>query len=175
MSDPEPHWSQTRSSVPRFLTFVNELGAQSQECQSGTAGAGSHMDRSLADRKRGFLDGFRAGGMRVTSPCQIFCGATKFHQYGRFMDHFAGLAADDMHAKHPIGLRICENLHKSVSGLVDLRTAIRGEWKFSDGIRNASLLELFLGLADRGDFRRGIDDARDHVVVHVAGLAGDDL
>ncbi len=36
-------------------------------------------------------------------------------------------------------------------------------------------LQFFLGLADGGDFRLGVDDARDDIVVHVAGLAGDDL
>ena len=35
--------------------------------------------------------------------------------------------------------------------------------------------ELFLGLADGGDLREGVDDIRDDVVVHVPGLAGEDL
>jgi len=62
--------------------------------------------------------------MGMTGTRQILGGTAKLHQYGRFVDHFAGFTADDMHAKHPIGLRICENLHESFSGLVDLGAAI---------------------------------------------------
>ena len=90
------------------------------------------MDRALANRKRGFLDGFRAGRVGMAGARQILGGAAKLHQNGGFMDHFAGFAADNMHAEHPIGLRICENLHKSFSGLVDLGAAIGGEREFAD-------------------------------------------
>ena len=78
------------------------------------------MDRAFANRKRGFLDGFRTGRMGVTGSRQILSRATKLPQYGRVMNHFAGLAADDMHAKYPIRLRICENFNESVGGLVYL-------------------------------------------------------
>ena len=78
------------------------------------------MDGALADRKRSFLDGFRTGGVSMTGSRQIFSRSTKLHQYGRFVDHFTGLAADYMHAKYTICLRICENLHESVSGLIYL-------------------------------------------------------
>ena len=37
------------------------------------------------------------------------------------------------------------------------------------------LLRLLLGEADAGDLGHGVDDRRDHVVVHDAGLAGDVL
>ena len=35
--------------------------------------------------------------------------------------------------------------------------------------------QFLFGLADRSDFRTGVDDVWDHVVVHVPSLAGDDL
>jgi len=95
------------------------------------------MDGTLADCKRGFLDGFRTGGMCMTGARQIFRRATKLHQYGCFMDHFAGFAADDMHAEYTIGFRICENFHEAVSGLVDLGAAVCGEGEFADGIIDA--------------------------------------
>ena len=71
------------------------------------------MDGAFADRKRGFLDGFRAGRMGMAGPRQIFGRTTKLHQNGSFMDHFAGFAADDVHAEHAIGFRIRENLHET--------------------------------------------------------------
>src|SRR3954463_4141628 len=83
-----------------------------------SSGHGSHMDGAFADRKRGFLDGFGTSRMGVAGARQSFRGAAKFHQNARFVDHFAGFAADDMHAEHTVGFRICENLHETVSSLV---------------------------------------------------------
>ena len=56
-----------------------------------------------------------------------------------------------------------------------LGPAVGGERKLADLISDTGLFELFLGLPDRGDFRIGIDDVRDHLVVHVPGLSGNDL
>ena len=126
------------------------------------------MDGPLADRKRGFLDRFRARRMRVAGARQILGGTAEFHQNRGFMDHFAGFAADNVHAEHAIGLRICENLHETVSGLVDLGAAVGGEREFARRVGDARLLQLFLGLADRRHFRRGIHDAWNNIVVHVA-------
>ena len=47
--------------------------------------------------------------------------------------------------------------------------------KFADVVGDAGGFQLFLGFADRGDFRIGVDDVRDHVVIHMAGLAGEDF
>src|SRR6185437_2631627 len=93
----------------------------------------------------------------------------------RFVNHFAGLDADDVHAQHAIGLRICENLHKAVRGLVDLGAAIGRKGEFADGIGMPCLLQLFLGLADGGYLGRGIHNTWDHVVVHMTSLARDHL
>jgi hypothetical protein len=60
-----------------------------------------------------------------------FGGTAELHQYCRFVDHFAGLAADDVDAEHPIRFRICENLHETFGGLVHLGTAIGGKRKFA--------------------------------------------
>ena len=106
------------------------------------------MDGALADRKRGFLDGFRTGRMGMAGARQILGGTAELHQYGGFVDHFAGLAADNVHAEHPVGFRICENLHETFGGLVDLGTAVGGEREFADGVGDSGLLQLFLGLAD---------------------------
>ena len=95
------------------------------------------MDRALADCKRGFLDGFRTGRMGMAGAREILGGTAELHQNGGFVDHFTGFAADNVHAEHPVSLRICENLHESLGGLVDLGAAIGGERKFADGIGHA--------------------------------------
>ena len=109
------------------------------------------MDGPLADCKRGFLDGLGAGRMRVAGAGDIFRTATELHENAGLMDHFAGLDADDVHAEHAIGLRIRENLDEAVGGLIDLGAAVGGKGKLPDGVSDARLLQLFLGLADGGD------------------------
>src|SRR5581483_1033662 len=69
----------------------------------------SHMDRALADRKRRFLDRLGARGMRMAGAGEVLCRTAKFHQNRSFMNHFTGFDADDVHAEHAIGFRICEN------------------------------------------------------------------
>src|SRR5215813_11104518 len=100
------------------------------------------MDGALADCKRSFLDGLGTSGMSMTGACEILRRATKLHQYGRFVDHFAGFAADNMHSKHLVGLRICENLDESFRRLIHLGAAIRGKWEFTNSIGDTGLLQL---------------------------------
>src|SRR3954471_2633146 len=91
----------------------NRIPASSITLYPVCTGYGSHMDGTFANRKRGFLDGFRAGRMGVAGSREVFGGTTEFHQNSRFMNHFTGFAADDVHAEHAIGLRICENFYKT--------------------------------------------------------------
>src|SRR5690606_9113429 len=57
-----------------------------------------HMDGAFADRKRGFLDRFRARRVSMAGARQILGGTAELHQHAGFMDHLAGLAADDVTA-----------------------------------------------------------------------------
>src|SRR5215216_3195083 len=158
-----------------MIFLGNRIPASSTTLYPVCTGYGSHMDGAFADRKRGFLDGFRARRMGMARARQVFGGTAKLHQNAGFMNHFAGFAADDVHAEHAVGLRICEDLHETVSGLVDLGAAVGGEREFARSVGDTRLLQLFLGLADRRHFRRGIHDAWNNIVVHVAGLARNDL
>src|SRR5581483_11917471 len=113
--------------------------------------------------------------MRVAGAGEILRRTAKFHQNRSFVNHFTGFDADDMHAEHAIGLRICENLHEAIRGLIHLGAAVGGKREFTGIIRDSRLLQLFLGLAHRRNLRRGIHNTWDHIVVHMAGLSGDDL
>ena len=89
------------------------------------------MDSSLADRKRGFLDRFRAGRVRMACPRKIFGGTAEFHQHRGLMDHFAGFRADDVNTQHAVGLRIGKDFHETIGGLIDLGARVRGERKLA--------------------------------------------
>ena len=114
-------------------------------------------------------------GCGVAGAGEIFRRAAEFHQHRRLVDHLAGAEADDMHAEHAVGRLVGEDFHETVGVQHGAGAAVRREREFPDLVVDAGLLQLFLGLADRGDFGAGVDDARDDVVVHMAGLAGDDL
>ena len=106
---------------------------------------------------------------------EILGRAAELHQHRCLGDHGAGVGAEDMHAEHAVGRRIGQHLDEAFRGAVDLGAAVGGEGKLADLVGDAGLLQLLLGLADRSNLRRGIDHARDHVVIHVTRLPGQDL
>src|SRR5829696_396201 len=136
---------------------------------------GSHVDGALVDGHGGFLDRLGAGRMRVAGAREVLGRAAEFHQHRRFVDHLARFRPDDVHPEHPGGRRVGEDLHEAVGGVVDLGAAVRREGELADVVGDPRGLQLLLGPAYRGDFRVRVDDARDDLVVHVAGLAGEDL
>ena len=55
------------------------------------------------------------------------------------------------------------------------RHAVDGVLPVRGDVGDAGAFQFLLGFADRGDFGAGVNDVRDHVVVHVPGLTGNDL
>jgi hypothetical protein len=113
--------------------------------------------------------------MRMAGAREILGRAAELDQDRALVDHLAGLHADDVRAQHAIGLRIGQELYEAIGLLVGFRTAVRGEREFADVVGDARGLQLLLGLADGGNLRRGVDHARNGVVVHVPGLARDNF
>src|SRR5699024_7761743 len=56
-----------------------------------------------------------------------------------------------------------------------LGTAVGGKRNLTDAVIDAGRLDLGFVAAHPGDFRRGVDDGRHHVVVHMRFLAGKNL
>src|SRR5215207_9054113 len=67
----------------------NRIPASSIMLYPVCTGYRSHMDGAFADRKRGFLDRFRAGRMGMAGACQILGGTAELHENAGFMNHFA--------------------------------------------------------------------------------------
>src|SRR5262249_37882560 len=99
----------------------------------------------------------------------------ELHGHGGLGDHVAGIRAENVHPEHPIGLGVGEDFHKALGGDVDLGAAVGREWKLSDLVGDACLLELLLTFAHRGELRVRVDHVGNDIVVHVAGLPGEDL
>ena len=72
-------------------------------------------------------------------------------------DHGAGVGAENMHAEHAIGRGVGQNFDEAFGGAVRLGAAIGGEGELADLVGDPGLFQLFLGLADGGHFRCGVD------------------
>src|SRR5699024_3370259 len=102
-----------------------------------------------------------------------FGSTLEFHCHDTFVDHLGNHRADHVHAQDAIGFGVGDDLHLA-DGLVHGHgTAVGGEREAAGLVVEPFVLALLLGLADPGDFRLGVDHRRNHVVVHVARLAGD--
>jgi hypothetical protein len=60
-------------------------------------------------------------------------------------------------AEPAVGGLVGQHLHEPVGGAVDLGAAVGGEGELAHLVVDLRLFELLLGLADRCDFRRGVD------------------
>ena len=113
--------------------------------------------------------------MGVAGAGHIFGRGRELHGHAIFADHLADLRADHVDAEDLVGGGIGQHLHKALALMIDLGAAIGGEGELARLIGDASGLQLFLILADPGHFREGVDDAGDQIIVHVTGLARDQL
>ena len=113
--------------------------------------------------------------MRMTGTGDVFRRRTELDCERDLSNQGAGVGADNMRAEHAVRVRVFQNLHKAVGRLVDLGATIGREREFAGAVLHARFLQFLLGLSGRGDFRIRIDHARDRVVIHMAGLTGEDF
>src|SRR5580704_4342544 len=105
--------------------------------------------------------------MGVAGAGDVLGRGAEFHGDRRLADHVAGVGAENVHAEHAVGFGVGQDFHKTFGGQVHLGAGIGGEGEFSDVVADVGGLELLLGFADGGDFRIGVNDVRDDVVVHM--------
>src|SRR5579872_3205870 len=113
--------------------------------------------------------------MGVAGAGDVFGRGAELHGDGGLGDHGLGVGAEDVHAEHAIGLGVGEDFDKAVGGEIGAGAGVGGERKFSGRIGDAGVFQFLFGFADAGDLRERVDDVRDHVVIDVAGLAGEQL
>ena len=80
-----------------------------------------------------------------------------------------------MHAQDLVRGGVGQDLHEAVGLVVDLGPAVGGKGELAGLVGAALGLELLFTAADPGDFGGGVDHAGHQIVVHVTGLAGDQL
>jgi len=82
---------------------------------------------------------------------------------------------NDVDAKDLVSLLLGNELDHTLSVEVGLGSAVGKEGEFADLVRNTSSFELLLVLANPSNFRVGIDDRRNGIVVDVTVTLLDDL
>ncbi len=133
------------------------------------------MNRTFADGEAGFLEGFGHRRVGVDRAAQVFGATAVFHVGDRRSDHLARAVADDLHAENLVCLGVGNDLAEAVGAVDCDGAAIGGEGELAHVDVQLVGLGLVFTDAHAGDFRLGVDHARDDVVVHVAALAGDQL
>mmetsp|Transcript_25000 Transcript_25000/g.54508 ORF Transcript_25000/g.54508 Transcript_25000/m.54508 type:complete len:257 (-) Transcript_25000:1017-1787(-) len=121
---------------------------------------------------RSLLERLGQSGMSVAGAGNILGAGTVLDGDDCLGNHLPGVRADDVSAEDPVGFLIGQDLNKSLRTAVGPGAGVGGEGEGTNAVRDACLLELFLGLADGGNLGIGVDNAGDGVVVDVAGVAG---
>ncbi|MPL74175.1 hypothetical protein SDC9_19985 [bioreactor metagenome] len=133
------------------------------------------MDCAVAAGQRRLAHRFREGRVGVAGQRDILRRGTEFHRDADLVDQLARRRPDDVAAEDAVGAGIDDQLHEAFRLEHRLCPAVAHEGELADLVGAAFLLQHLFGLADRSDLGGGVDHAGDHVIVHVAMLAGDHL
>src|SRR5690606_38839730 len=119
----------------------------------------------------------RLGERRVREDhhTKVFGAGAEFHRNGALLNQLGSTWANDMHAENAVSLGIGNDLDETSGFVGGHRPSAGRERSDADVDVNPFGLQLLLGLADPCDFRVGVDDARDQVVVHLGLVTGDTL
>ena len=134
--------------------------------------AGPDVDRLASHRHGRFLQRFAVRRVGVAGVSDVLAGRAEFHRLGGLGDHRARDGRDHPDPEHPVGLGVGDDLYEAVWLVVRLGPAV-GEHRELADLHLAMLAGLRFGQADTRDLGHGVDDRRDHIVVHDAGQPRD--
>ena len=113
--------------------------------------------------------------MRVDGSAEVFRAAAEFHHGDAFRHQIRGDVRHDVRAEDAVRLRVGNKLHETHRVIRGESATIGGERKFADTHFHAFFFREIFRDAGPRDFRVGVDDSRNDVVVHVSRFAGDHL
>ena len=91
------------------------------------------------------------------------------------LNEISGIRTDNVTTEDFVRLRIRQDFHEPVRIAVAPRPAIRHERKLTGFVRAACFFQFLFRFADGGDFRPGINDTWNGIVVDVARLPREDF
>lgn len=113
--------------------------------------------------------------MGVASASNILGRGAVFHSEDTLCNHFASVCAQDVDAKHFVCLSASQNLNQTLGVLNGSCARVGAEWEHSLSVWGASLLQFFFSLSYISNFRVGVDDTWDTIVVDVTAFSEDVL
>src|SRR5690554_228474 len=113
--------------------------------------------------------------MREAGQGQIFCTGTEFHGDHALGNDFRRLRTNHVEAQDTIRLRVGYDLDHTGGRIRRHGSAVGGKRKAAHVVFFTFGLQLLFGLADPGNFRRGVDYVGNAVVIDLRLVAGDAL
>src|SRR5262245_20010387 len=113
--------------------------------------------------------------MRVHAARDVLRARAELDRDRGLGDEIGGARPEDVDAEDAVGLRVRDDLDAAVGLSEAARAPVRHERERADRDVDAALRGVLLREPDARELGRGVDDARDRVVVHVPGDSGHEL
>ena len=131
------------------------------------------MYRLAISRHGRLLERLRQRRMCMARPRHILTTSPILHRQHPLGNHLPGIRPHDMDPQDPIRLRITQKLDHPFRLQIRLRPRIRTERETARPVLDPLFFQLRFVLAHPRDFRVGVHDGGDGVVVDVTGALGD--
>src|SRR6516164_6769781 len=133
------------------------------------------INRALVDRERRLVHRLGERRVRVDRALQVLAARGVLHGEHRLGDQLPGERPDDVHAENLVVIAGRHDLGEPLSLLQGACAAAGEEREGARFVGTPARLHLLLGETDPGDLRRRVDDEGNHLVVHLAVAAGDQV
>src|SRR5690554_4448551 len=133
------------------------------------------MNRATSNSQSRFVHRLGQSRVRKAGQGKIFCAGTEFHGNHALGNDFRRLWTYDMEAQNTVGLRVCNDLDHAASRIRSHGTTIGRKREGAHVILFTLGLQLLFGLTNPGNFRCGVDDVRNAVIVDLRLVTGNTL
>src|SRR5690606_29230756 len=121
--------------------------------------------------KRCFMDGFRQSRVREHGQTEVFSTCTEFHGNSHLLAKICSTWSQDVATQHTVSLGVGNNLDQTGRLVCCHRTSVDAEREGTHVVLNTFSLELLFCFTNPGQFRMGVDNKRNQVVVNLGLLA----
>src|SRR5699024_10622601 len=119
-----------------------------------------------------FLNGFSKCWVRMRHSCNIFSTCAVFHGSYSSSDHVSRSGTNHMNSQNLICLFVRSDFNKTINIARSTASTQSTHWETTYLTSYTFLLKLLLSLTNCGNFRPGINYARNEVIVNVRFLSG---
>src|SRR5690606_26142309 len=125
------------------------------------------------DGQRRLVHRFAERRVREHGHAQVLGAAAELHGNNYGLQQVCRGGTDDVATEHAVSARVGQHLDHALGVVGCQGAAAGGEGEHADLVFDAFRFQLFLGLADRSNFRMRVDDGGNQTVVHASLVTGD--